>query len=61
MKTLPQQAAELEVEQPAMGRFEDVGPPAEVDAGSTTATKGGHVAGLKVECRSGGTWVERSH
>jgi hypothetical protein len=42
-----------------MGRWEDVGPPAEVDAGSTAMTKGDHMAGLKVECRPGGTWVER--
>jgi hypothetical protein len=34
------------VEQPAIGRLEDVGPPAEVDGGSTAAMKGGHVAGL---------------
>jgi hypothetical protein len=49
---------ELEVEQPAAGRREDVGPPAEVDAGSTTTMKGDHVAGLK-ECRPDGTWAER--
>jgi hypothetical protein len=59
MKTLPQPATELEVEQPAMGRREDVGPSAEVDAISTATMKGDHVAGLKVECRPGGTWVER--
>jgi hypothetical protein len=50
---------ELEVEQPATGRMEDVGPPAEVDDGSTTATKGDHVVGLKAKCRPDGTWVER--
>jgi hypothetical protein len=59
METLPQLAAELEVEQPAAGRREDVGPPPEVDAGSTAVTKGDHVAGLKAECRPGGTWAER--
>jgi hypothetical protein len=48
-----------EVEQPIMGRLEDMGPLAEVDGGSTAMTKGGHVAGLKVECRPGGTWVEQ--
>jgi hypothetical protein len=47
------------VEQPTVGRREDVGPPAEVDAGSTAATKGDLMAGLKVECRLGGTWVLR--
>jgi hypothetical protein len=35
------------VEQPAAGRLEGVGPPAEVDGGSTAAMKVGHVAGLK--------------
>jgi hypothetical protein len=30
-----------------------------VDSGSTAMMKGGHVAGPKVECRLGGTWVER--
>jgi hypothetical protein len=59
METLPQSAAELEVEQPAMGRREDVEPPAEVDGGSTAAMKGGHVAGLKAECRLCGTWAKR--
>jgi hypothetical protein len=58
MGTLTQPAAELEVEQPAAGRLEDVGPPAEVDSGSTAATERGHAASLKVECRLGGTWVE---
>jgi hypothetical protein len=58
-KTLPQPTVELEVEQPAAGRREDVGSPADVDAGSTAATKGGHMAGLKAECRPGGTWAER--
>jgi hypothetical protein len=59
MKTLPQPAVELEVELPAKGRREDMGPPAEVDAGSTAAMKGDHMAGLKVECRASGTWAER--
>jgi hypothetical protein len=45
----------LEVEQPATGRLEDVGPPAEVGDGSTTARKEAHMASLKVECRPGGT------
>jgi hypothetical protein len=58
MGNLPQPAAELEVEQLALGRLEDVGPPAEVDGGSTAASKGDHVAGLKVECRLGSTWEE---
>jgi hypothetical protein len=40
MKTLPQPAAELEVEQPAVGTLEDVGPPAEVDGGSTAVMRG---------------------
>jgi hypothetical protein len=61
METLPQPAVELEVEQPITGRWEDVGPPAEVDRGSTTAMKGDHMAGLKVECRLGGTWAEHPH
>jgi hypothetical protein len=61
METLHQPGAELEVEQPAMGRLEGVGPPAEVDGGSTTATKVGHVAGLKVEYKPGGTWAECPH
>jgi hypothetical protein len=59
METLPQPAAELEVEQLATGRREDVGPSAKVDAGSTAAMKVDHVAGLKAECRPGGTWAER--
>jgi hypothetical protein len=42
-----------------MGRREDVGPPIEVDASSTVAMNGDHVAGLKAECRPGGTWAER--
>jgi hypothetical protein len=61
MGTLPQSATELEVEQPAMGRLEDVGPPAEVDGGSTAVMEGDHTAGLKAECRPGGTWAERPH
>jgi hypothetical protein len=58
MKTLPQPAAELEVEQPIMGRWEDVGPPTEMDAGSTAAMMGDYVEGLKAECRPGGTWMK---
>jgi hypothetical protein len=58
-KTHPSLAAELEVEKKAADRLEDVGPSAEVDGGSTAVTKGDHMAGLKVECRPGGTWVER--
>jgi hypothetical protein len=46
------------VEQPITGRREDMGPPAEVDAGYTAVMKGDHVAGLKAECRPGGTWAE---
>jgi hypothetical protein len=46
------------VEQPAASRLEDVGPPAEVDGGSTAKMEGDHMAGLK-ECRPGGTWMER--
>jgi hypothetical protein len=42
-----------------VGRLEDVGPPAEVDGGSTATTKRGHVAVLKVECIPSGTWAER--
>jgi hypothetical protein len=57
MGNLPQLATELEVEQPAAGRLEPVGPPAEVDGGSTAMTMGDHVASLKVECRLGGTWA----
>jgi hypothetical protein len=59
MGTLPQPVAELEVEQPAASRLEDVGPPTEVDAGSNATMKEGHVAGLKVECRPSNTWAER--
>jgi hypothetical protein len=54
----PQQAVELEVEQTAMGRLEDMGPPAEVVSGSTTEIDGDHMVGLTEECRLGGTWVE---
>jgi hypothetical protein len=46
------------VEQPSAGKWEDVGPPAEVDAGSTAAMMGDHMAGLMVECRPGDTWAE---
>jgi hypothetical protein len=59
MGNLAQYAVELEVEQPAAGRLEDVGPPTEVDGDSTTETEGDHVAGLKEGCRPGGTWAER--
>jgi hypothetical protein len=59
MKTLPQPAVEHMVEQPATDRLEDVGPPAEVDGGSTTAMEGYHVAALKAECILCGTWAER--
>jgi hypothetical protein len=59
METLPQPAVELEVEQLVVGKQEDVGPPTEVDADSTATTKGDYMAGLKAECRLGGTWVER--
>jgi hypothetical protein len=46
------------VEKPAAARLEDVGPPTEVDGGSTARTEGDHVAGLKMECSPGGTWAE---
>jgi hypothetical protein len=46
------------VEQPAGGRLEDVGPPAEVDGGSTIETEGDHVVGQKEDYRPSGTWVE---
>jgi hypothetical protein len=49
------------VEQPTAGKLEGVGPPAEVDGGSTAMTKVGHVAGLKAQCKLGGTWVEHPH
>jgi hypothetical protein len=49
---------ELEVDQPAEGRPDDVGPPAEVDGSSTAKLEGDHKAGLKEECRLGGTWAE---
>jgi hypothetical protein len=42
-----------------VGRLEDMGPPTEMDSGSTVEIEGGHVAGLKEECRPGGTWAER--
>jgi hypothetical protein len=58
MGSLPQQVAELEVEQPAVGRPEDMVPPAEVDGGSTAMMEGDHMAGLTEGCRPGGTWVE---
>jgi hypothetical protein len=58
MENLAQQAAELEVEQSAMGRLEDVGPPTEVDGDSTVETEGDHMAGLKEGCRPGGTSAE---
>jgi hypothetical protein len=58
MGSPPQQAVELEVEQPAVRRPKDVGPPAEVDDGSTAETEGDHVAGLKESCRPGSTWAE---
>jgi hypothetical protein len=61
MGSPPQHAAELGLEQPAAGRLEDVGPPAEVDGGSTAKMEGDHVAFLKEECRPGGTWAERPH
>jgi hypothetical protein len=39
-KNLPQQAMELEVEQPAAGRLEGVGSPVEVDGDSTIEMEG---------------------
>jgi hypothetical protein len=59
MGSLPQQVAELEVEQPAVGRPEDMVPPAEVDGGSTAMMEGGHMAGLTEGCRPSGIWAER--
>jgi hypothetical protein len=47
------------VVQSTAGRLEDVGPPSEVDGGSTAVMKEGDVAGLKVGCRPGGTWAEQ--
>jgi hypothetical protein len=58
MGSLAQQAAELKVEQPIVGRPKDMRPPAEVDGGTTTEMEGDHVAGLTEECRPGGTWAE---
>jgi N-acetylneuraminic acid mutarotase len=58
METLPQPAMELKVEQPATGRWEDMGTPTEVDAGSTAVMKGDHVVGLKAECKPGSTWAD---
>jgi hypothetical protein len=49
---------ELEVDQPAVSRLDDMGPPAAVDGGYTTVVEGDHVAGLRAECRPGDTWVE---
>jgi hypothetical protein len=54
-KPYPQPVAELEVEYSTAGRLEDMGPPAEVDGGSTAMMEGDQVAGLKAECRPGGT------
>jgi hypothetical protein len=59
MGSLPQQVVELEVEQPTVGRLEDMGPPTKVDGGSSIEMEGDHVAGPKDECRLSGTWVER--
>jgi hypothetical protein len=47
------------MEQPTMGRLEDVGPPAEVDNYSTAQTEGDHLAGLREECTPSGTWAKR--
>jgi hypothetical protein len=58
MGSPPLQATKLGVEQPAMGRLEDVVPPAKVDGGSTTEMEGKHVAGLKEERRPCDSWVE---
>jgi hypothetical protein len=41
-----------------MGRLEDVGPPAEVNDGSTAETEGDHMVVLKEECRPGCSWAE---
>jgi hypothetical protein len=46
------------VEQPVVGRLEGVGSPVKLDGDSTTKMEGDHVAGLKEECRPGGTWSE---
>jgi hypothetical protein len=61
MESQPRYAEELEVEPPAMGRLESVGPPAKVDGDSTAETKGDDVVGLKEDYRLGGTWVERPY
>jgi hypothetical protein len=58
-KNLPQEATELEVEQPATDRLEDVGSPAEVHSDSTVEMEGDHVADLMEGCRPNGTWLER--
>jgi hypothetical protein len=58
MKTLPQQAAELEVEQPAAGRLGGAVPTAKVDGDSTAEMEVDHMVGLKEGCRPSGTWVE---
>jgi hypothetical protein len=58
MRSLAQQVVKLEVEHHVAGRLEDMGPPAKVDGGSTTETEGDHMAGLKKECRPGGTWAK---
>jgi hypothetical protein len=47
------------VEQLAAGRLEDMRPPTEVDGGSTTEMEGGHVVGMREECRPGSTWAKR--
>jgi hypothetical protein len=59
MENLPQQAAELEVEQMTMGRLEGVGPPTEVDGDSTTEMEGDHTTGVTEGCRPSGTWAKR--
>jgi hypothetical protein len=59
MGILPQQAVELEVEQSAVSRLKDVGPPTEMDGGSIAETEGYHMAGLTEECRPSSTWAER--
>jgi hypothetical protein len=53
------QSVELEVEQTVAGELADAELPTEVyDSPTAIAAKEDHVAGLQVECRLGGNWVE---
>jgi hypothetical protein len=55
---MPLQPVELEVQQTAMGRQEDVVPTAELDDGPTAVMEGERAAGLSEGCRPAGTWAE---